>query len=876
MVSFKEFLNKKTINENVLEDNKIFKTDIVLKSIFDWIKQRQQKHEETEIDGFNDDEVIEALKEINKIIEKNGGKVIELDEEDEEKRKDVIDKLKNLYKKVVDLKTEKKRHFAGDIGESKDLKNDFFKSLIDEKDSIAKLNGNKVKKIVSFFKENDNGDKKISKDEFFKAIEEIKKYYSSDLIIPATILWLMYLRQVIKDKKEEVNIFNKNSDSLNTNTAFNALKLENFFVKDGKQTTKNFNTLNLIFNSFDGYELDASILKNFKNPNVAERYLRQDMDGIKKNTIGNFAEKNNLKSNNDKNEKNLKDNSNDEFDDISIDDNELDDKTDNSSDDSENNSKKVDEVITKRKWFIYDVELPTAGNDKSLEKFINFMTSENEDGPVGKFNTIVKELNSYKEKYGKDYLNTDAKKTTQNESIINKYINREKVISEGFLFKSIESYEKELKEINTEYEKKLRKLNDRLSGETKYSRYNKLELEFKNTLIDWGSETSKLIINFKKAAEPELEKIKDKKYRDSFGKTPEQKGQESLNIQSIKKIFIDPKYLNDSIEIAKYMLVNVLKERTDPKEVINILNAKNFQKIPYVYSGTSNFVYALNAKDVIVEEKIIGDTKLKTYSFNKGKVKIYKNPANLLNQLGVSIDSLTPEVLLAIKKDMPSEISQRASEYKTSSENLISTVKSIIGAKSIVTESFFDFGKTSNINPDKSLKNNIMSRLDQKNDGNLKETIESNCHPIDRTVIKKFDPKEESPEGIAIRQIFKGFVILDYSLDEKYAYITTEDAYNMKIKPAIDKAIEEVKNSKTPTGTSTQKNPDYNNIGTTADGSAEAGAPASIVTTANADSTYGDGYGYNKKADAIKKKLNCTTYTYSPNSKMKIVRRTFD
>ena len=49
------------------------------------------------------------------------------------------------------------------------------------------------------------------------------------------------------------------------------------------------------------------------------------------------------------------------------------------------------------------------------------------------------------------------------------------------------------------------------------------------------------------------------------------------------------------------MLVNVLKERTDPKEVINILNAKNFQKIPYVYSGTSNFVYALNAKDVIVD-----------------------------------------------------------------------------------------------------------------------------------------------------------------------------------------------------------------------------------------------------------------------------------
>ena len=58
------------------------------------------------------------------------------------------------------------------------------------------------------------------------------------------------------------------------------------------------------------------------------------------------------------------------------------------------------------------------------------------------------------------------------------------------------------------------------------------------------------------------------------------------------------------------------------------------------------------------------------------------------------------------------------------------------------------------------------------------------------------------------------------------------------------------------------------NLGTTGE--------ASVVTSGAADSTYGNGYNYNKEADAIKKKLNCTTYRYSPNPKMKIVRRTFD
>lgn len=871
MISFREYLN---LNESIDNDYEELKKDNRKKILLGWAL-RNRKNPYTGLNHVQKDDVLKNIN--NQISDKN--EEIENDE-DKIAPYDSTKELDDEFKKIEEIIENKRFNKFGDIEK---VSNDeaagvFFNSIKNEKDRIQQLNKNDTERVLKCFKDsNIDDDNKISKEEFINAVKKIKEEFTSGLEKPAIILWLLYLNQVCIEK--QIEVFNKEDKQIPKTPAVAKRLGEPFFKqdKDKKQyiPTEYFEDLNNVFSCFQQFRLDRTVLQNFKNFNSSLNFLKNfDEKNVDSKIKGKFKKEDSNKKEEPKKEIQQQ-NADDEID--HSDDAELglsDEPLRFKETEEEKNTRKAEEIIKKNKWYIYDVSLPSAGNNEELEKFIDFMKTD-ENGPIGKINTIKKELNSYKEKYGKDYLKTETdKQQIQKESIISKYINRQKTINEG-LFSSfnIKDYEDKIEDLNTEYEKKLRNINNKIDKETNYTKREKLELEFKNLINDWGAESSKIIIKLKKDAEPSLEKIKDKKYRDSFDKTPEQKGQENLNIQSIKKIFIDPKYLNDSVEIAKYMLVNVLKERTDPKEVINILNAKNFQKIPYVYSGTSNFVYALNAKDVIVEEKIIGDTKLKTYSFNKGKVRIYKNPASLLNQLGVSIDSLTPEVLLAIKKDMPSEISQRASEYKTSSENLISTVKSIIGAKSIVTESFFDFGRTSNINPDKSLKNNIMSRLDQKNDGNLKETIESNCHPIDRTVIKKFDPKEESPEGIAIRQIFKGFVILDYSLDEKYVYITTEDAYNMKIKPAIDKAIKEAKFSKTP-GKAEQKQLDSNNPNDVKE--IAKNLSKSVVTTANADSTYGDGYGYNKKADAIKKKLNCTTYTYSPNSKMKIVRRTFD
>ena len=99
-----------------------------------------------------------------------------------------------------------------------------------------------------------------------------------------------------------------------------------------------------------------------------------------------------------------------------------------------------------------------------------------------------------------------------------------------------------------------------------------------------------------------------------------------------------------------------------------------------------------------------------------------------------------------------------------------------------------------------------------------------------------YDPKGTTVKSVILRQTFKGYILL--KKDNKWYVGNYKDMDNIK------KALQPQQSS--------------------------------VVTSGAADSTYGDGYNYSRKADAIKKKLNCTTYTYSPNSKMKIVRRTFD
>ena len=139
-----------------------------------------------------------------------------------------------------------------------------------------------------------------------------------------------------------------------------------------------------------------------------------------------------------------------------------------------------------------------------------------------------------------------------------------------------------------------------------------------------------------------------------------------------------------------------------------------------------------------------------------------------------------------------------------------------------------------------------------------------------------YEPTDNGADDLALRQFLKGYSLIVSKNGKKYV-TTIENSRK------IQKIVEEIKNN-TSTNTNTNvnsiKKPTIYNkteedIKKVGDGEAQD-FMTSVVTSGAADSTYGDGYGYNKKADAIKKKLNCTTYTYSPNPKMKIVRRTFD
>jgi hypothetical protein len=144
----------------------------------------------------------------------------------------------------------------------------------------------------------------------------------------------------------------------------------------------------------------------------------------------------------------------------------------------------------------------------------------------------------------------------------------------------------------------------------------------------------------------------------------------------------------------------------------------------------------------------------------------------------------------------------------------------------------------------------------------------------------EFQPKGNGPEDVAMRQIFKGFVfIVD---KEGNNYVTTNEKLQefIKNKEATNTDQTSDQQPKPKQSEEPKEKPEDESNNSTANldylSDKLKNANLSVVTSGAADSTYGDGYGYSKKANAIKKKLNCTTYTYSPNSKMKIVRRTFD
>ena len=946
MISFKDFLKRKEMLSEDIKDesDEFFKKNENARAIRKWLAEKKKKGEIKDYNNikFNSGELKSIIKEINKNIKDENSKI------KEENKKE----FEELFLKVANLMTDLKKNRIGDIGDSLEnngFRQEFCKSLINNKNAITNLNGNKIENIVGFFsKSNRDGNSKIDKNEFFDAIDKIKKEYNNDLNTPAIILWLAYLRQLAF--KYDKGIFTAEG-ALNSNN-IGPIKNDDFFFNDDKKSTEKYEDLQLVFSSFGKFQLDDSVLKNFPNPNKALNFLKQDIETIKQKTIGNFTEKTPEEKEAEKQEEDAekakeekKADTENQIKDLDAENAKLDrqsDELDKKADALKNDSSSKEEVdlindiVKKRNWYIFSTKPPKPGKEEELPEFISNIKKEVEEflNKIGdgleKFRvnkTSDADLAIKKPKDEQSSTEQPEVNASVKEMIKNCIKKNGILVEDNDTFgKEFDRYQEQIEEIKTSTKERIDKIlmklsrkaqniNKDLEKETNYKMAVELQSDFKSLFIEYGYDIASEIERAIKRGNDILKAAKKNKNSDEVRnyKTADQKGQEQMDIKNITKA-LTGSYNNDPANLARYLLINLLNKLKSSKEVLRQLQKASFDEEMftngYIFAGSSGKVYAPPMA------KPFSCGELKIFPYPVEQTMSFKNPEALLKNIGINVNSLTADVMKGVKEIASGDgLKAEAEKYWKAADEIYKTISNL--KKSIVTEEYEYINKdakehleklgvnTNNVKikdmeeteESKKMGNWLNSNMQKKNmqqDSTPKDdklsSLQPNLQQLLNGICSKLDLNAEyqqdgmGPEDIALRQFLKGYVLIVHGNDR---YITSMELYK-KYEQVFKQAADESKtdpyydeNAVTPKSGQVEKSvmpasTDKTKNKVEVDGSAEKGVPASIVTSANADSTYGDGYGYSKKAKAIKKKLNSTTYTYSPNSKLKIVRRTFD
>ena len=863
--------------------------------------------------------------------ENNIMKKINAEIEDTSKQFKDFNELKEKTKKIIS-KEKTKNANTKDIEESDSKIEDFYRIIYNNRNIIEQISPHNVSKIRAIFQKVDrNNDKKIDKEEFQNAIKEIQK--SIDKNNAAMITYLMYILNVGGSHFAVGQT--TGALSLDSN-----IKPEKFFTDENDKEIKNYFTdekikfLNSLFIELKGFTFEKSILKNFKTYKAAKSVFsgktelsdegftpktqeQKEREGLEDEYVKNKEEMNKTQA---------------EIDRLNKETQEILNSNKSNIDDLGN--------PTKGKWFGLDVDLPVPGDNKELEDFISSIKNvvkeklkkivdEVKSYQIKKKKNDLEEdvvLKIIKQKGFKILKEEDAVGLDSGDEEIDEHLNAINNKIEKIILK----YENKLARINNKIESS-GDYNKKLSLKTDF----KLTLvdfgrDINNSFIDLQENIRRKVRSLRnKSWDAEL----------GSHKTLEQKGQEDLNVKKIIG-FLKEANKNDAHAIAKYMFINLLAKNSDSEKVYEMLNDKSFSSTSewskYVYIGDDKVIYALDKNSVKQDNffrNILPDVKV----LNCGMAKKYRNPKELLSSIGINVNDLTVDVLKRIKKalkDSLNNLSNEANEYLESANKLR---RDIAPRASIVTEGLFgnaaEFLKNKKqdavdylkgkrqVKADDSIVNsfntinkkeeqdkenkanteieqlkNKRGKIGDKADDAYQNSINKETNKeIDNNIIKstfdkltnsmctnlqidanKFEPDGHGVEDIPTRQIFKGFVFIKYN---NKAFFTTQDRLEkikselkavMKQQSTDEKNYNKAQNAANNTynANDIENNGKAENLGTTGE--------ASVVTSGAADSTYGNGYNYNKEADAIKKKLNCTTYTYSPNPKMKIVRRTFD
>lgn len=905
MISFKEYL---LLNEE--KDPQINAIKKICKNDFDIILKAG---------GTGSGSENNIMKKINAEIEDASNQFKDFNE------------IKEKTKKIIS-KEKTKNANTKDIEKSDSKIEDFYRIIYNNRNIIEQISPHNVSKIRAIFQKVDrNNDKKIDKEEFQNAIKEIQK--SIDKNNAAMITYLMYILNIGGSHFAVGQTTGALSQDSN-------IKPEKFFTDENDKEIKNYFTdekikfLNSLFIELKGFTFEKSILKNFKTYKAAKSVFsgktelsdegftpktqeQKEREGLEDEYVKNKEEMNKTQA---------------EIDRLNKETQEILNSNKSNIDDLGN--------PTKGKWFGLDVDLPVPGDNKELEDFISSIKNvvkeklkkivdEVKSYQIKKKKNDLEEdvvLKIIKQKGFKILKEEDAVGLDSGDEEIDEHLNAINNKIEKIILK----YENKLARINNKIESS-GDYNKKLSLKTDF----KLTLvdfgrDINNSFIDLQENIRRKVRSLRnKSWDAEL----------GSHKTLEQKGQEDLNVKKIIG-FLKETNKNDAHAIAKYMFINLLAKNSDSEKVYEMLNDKSFSSTSewskYVYIGDDKVIYALDKNSVKQDNffrNILPDVKV----LNCGMAKKYRNPKELLSSIGINVNDLTVDVLKRIKKalkDSLNNLSNEANEYLESANKLR---RDIAPRASIVTEGFFgnaaEFLKNKKqdavdylkgkrqVKADDSIVNsfntinkkeeqdkenkanteieqlkNKRGKIGDKADDAYQNSINKETNKeIDNNIIKstfdkltnsmctnlqidanKFEPDGHGVEDIPTRQIFKGFVFIKYN---NKAFFTTQDRLEkikselkavMKQQSTDEKNYNKAQNAANNTynANDIENNGKAENLGTTGE--------ASVVTSGAADSTYGNGYNYNKEADAIKKKLNCTTYTYSPNPKMKIVRRTFD
>ena len=842
-----------------------------------------------------------------------------------------FNEIKEKTKKIIS-KEKTKNANTKDIEESDSKIEDFYRIIYNNRNIIEQISPHNVSKIRAIFQKVDrNNDKKIDKEEFQNAIKEIQK--SIDKNNAAMITYLMYVLNVGGSHFAVGQTTGALSQDSN-------IKPEKIFTDENDKEIKNYFTdekikfLNSLFIELKGFTFEKSILKNFKTYKAAKSVFsgktelsdegftpktqeQKEREGLEDEYVKNKEEMNKTQAEIDRLDKEAK---------------EILDSNKSNIDDLGN--------PTKGKWFGLDVDLPVPGDNKELEDFISSIKNVVKEKlkkivDEVKSYQIKKKKNDLEEDVVLKIIKQKGFKILKEEDVVGLDSGDEEIDEHlnsinNKIEKIILKYENKLARINNKIESS-GDYNKKLSLKTDF----KLTLvdfgrDINNSFIDLQENIRRKVRSLRnKSWDAEL----------GSHKTLEQKGQEDLNVKKIIG-FLKEANKNDAHAIAKYMFINLLAKNSDSEKVYEMLNDKSFSSTSewskYVYIGDDKVIYALD-KNSVKQDNFFRNILPGVKVLNCGMAKKYRNPKELLSSIGININDLTVDVLKRIKKalkDSLNNLSNEANEYLESANKLR---RDIAPRASIVTEGLFgnaaEFLKNKKqdavdylkgkrqVKADDSIVNsfntinkkeeqdkenkanteieqlkNKRGKIGDKADDAYQNSINKETNKeIDNNIIKstfdkltnsmctnlqidanKFEPDGNGVEDIPTRQIFKGFVFIKYN---DKAFFTTQDRLE-KIKNEL-KAVMKQQNldkknydkaqnaaNNTYNANDIENNGKAENLGTTGE--------ASVVTSGAADSTYGNGYNYNKEADAIKKKLNCTTYTYSPNPKMKIVRRTFD